>query len=289
MKIKKMSFADIENTMCKEEMKCIMGGSGSGGSVGGGSYNTNGSLMYGGSNPPAYSGAGGYYGNTQGWATGFTVPSSGGSSSSSGGGGGSSSYYTPGWTDTGRGIVTSDPNVIKRIVDYLDWERVILKNEPTITQVNNFVNMDYLTGGKGILSDGSILAQSMTITHDPYGEFKTIESLSRIFQNFGDSLTIGGAALSTTGVGAIVGAPMMAIGGGISKVGTVAELYLDLKSTEPFDYAKWGIKAGLNFAPDVYTQLFSKRAGAVGFDKAMVEMYSVASDRWFDYMGTVRK
>ncbi|OOV29061.1 hypothetical protein BXU11_03795 [Flavobacterium sp. LM5] len=29
MKVKKMSFADIEETMCKEEMKCIMGGSGS--------------------------------------------------------------------------------------------------------------------------------------------------------------------------------------------------------------------------------------------------------------------
>jgi hypothetical protein len=28
MKVKKMSFADIEETMCKEEMKCIMGGSG---------------------------------------------------------------------------------------------------------------------------------------------------------------------------------------------------------------------------------------------------------------------
>lgn len=31
MIIKKMSFADIEDTMCKEEMKCIMGGSGGGG------------------------------------------------------------------------------------------------------------------------------------------------------------------------------------------------------------------------------------------------------------------
>lgn len=287
MKIKKMSFADIEDTMSKEEMKCIMGGSGSGGSVGGGSYNTNGSLTYGGSNPPAYSGSGGYYGNTEGWSSGFTVPSSGGSSSS--GGGTSSSYYTPGWTDTGRGIVTSDPNVIKRIVDYLDWERVILKNEPTITQVNNFVNMDYLTGGKGILSDGSTLAQGMSITHDPYGEFKTIESLSRIFQNFGDSLTVGGAALSTTGVGAIVGGPMMAIGGGISKVGLVAEFYMDLKSQEPFDFGKWVIKAGLEFTPDVYTSLFSKRAGVVGFDNAMIEMYSVASDRWFEYMGAVRK
>lgn len=53
--------------------------------------------------------------------------------------------------------------------------------------------------------------------------------------------------------------------------------------------SKWGIKAGLNFTPDINTQLFNKRAGAVGFDNAMVEMYSVASDRWFDYMGIVRK
>lgn len=222
--------------------------------------------------------------NTQGWESGFNT-----GGNSYGGGGSSSGSYAPGWTQSNGGIVTSDPAIIKRIVDYLDWERVILKNEPTITQVNNFVNMDYLTGGKGILSDGSTLAQSMSFTHDPYGEFKTIESLSRIFQNFGNSLTFGGAALSTTGVGALVGGPIMAIGGGIAKIGVVAELYLDLKSTEPFDYAKWVIKAGLNFAPDVYTQLFSKRAGAVGFDNAMVEMYSVASDRWIDYMGAVRK
>ncbi|MFH6987492.1 hypothetical protein ACHRVW_07090 [Flavobacterium collinsii] len=267
-------------------MKCIMGGSGWSGT--GGSY-TNGALMYGGSNPLAYSGSGGYYGNTQGWGSGFTNQSSGSSPSNSGGRGGSSSYYTPGWTDTGRGIVTSDPNVIKRIVDYLDWERVILKNEPTMVQVNNFVNMDYLTGGKGTLSDGRTLAQGMSITHDPYGEFKTIESLSRIFQNFGDSLTAGGVILSATGVGAVVGGPMIAIGGGIARVGTVAEFYLDLKSEEPFDFVKWGLKAGLEATPEVYTNFFSKRAGVIGFDKAMVEMYSVASDRWFEYMGTVRK
>lgn len=286
MKIKKMSFADIKDTMCKEEMKCIMGGSGNGWGGTGGSY-TDGSLTYGGSNPPAYSGQGGYYGNTEGWSSGFTVPSSGGSSSSSGGGG--SSYYTPGWTDTGRGIVTSDPNVIKRIVDYLDWERVILKNEPTIAQVNNFVNMDYLTGGKGILSDGSTLAQSISITHDPYGEFKTIESLSRIFQNFGDSLAAGGFALSATGVGSVVGVPMMSIGGSISSIGLAAEFYLDIKSDQPMDLGKWFVKGSLEAIPGGYSYLFNSRACAVGFDKAMVEMYAVASDRWFESMGVYRK
>jgi len=276
MQIRKMSFAEIEDSMGKEEMRLIMGGSGWNGT--GGSY-MGGSLVYGGSNPT------GFDSNPQ--ASSFY---NGGSSlSNNNGGSSSSSNYTPGWVNTGTGIVTSDPNIIKRIVDYLDWERVILKNEPTITQINNFVNMDYLTGGKGTLSDGSVLAQGTSITHDPYGEFKTIENLSRVFQNFGDSLTVGGAALSVTGVGAIVGVPMMEIGGGISNIGTVAEFYLDIKSTEPFDYAKWGIKIGLNYAPEVYTQLFSKRAGAIGFDNAMVEMYAVASDRWFDYMGTVRK
>ncbi|KAF2335009.1 hypothetical protein [Flavobacterium daemonense] len=282
MRIKKMSFSNIEGTMCKEEMKSIMGGSGSG--MTGGNY-LGGSLEYGGSNPPAFSGSGGYYGNTQGWESGFSA----GTSSSNGGGSSSTTNYTPGWTQSSNGIITSDPAIIKRIVDYLDWERVILKNEPTMYQINNFVNMDYLTGGKGTLSDGSVLAQGMSINHDPYGEFKTIENLSRVFQDFGDSLTMAGAGLSTTGVGALVGGPMMAIGGGISKIGTVAELYLDLKSQEPFDYAKWGIKIGLNYAPEVYTQLFSQRAGAIGFDNAMVEMYAVASDRWFDYMHTVRK
>lgn len=284
MKLKKMSFAHIEDTMCKEEMKAIMGGSGTEWGGTGGSY--------------THGGTSNMFGSFLGGHASFQTPAgqaawvSSSNSSTSGNNVYSSSLptnYTKGWIETSNGITTDDPAIIKRLVDYLDWERIILKNEPTMTQVNNFVNMDYLTGGKGTLSDGSTLAQGMSITHDPYGEFKTIENLSRIFQNLGDSLTIGGAALSTTGVGAIVGGPMMAIGGGIARVGFFAELYLDLNSKEPFDYAKWGIKAGLELAPRAYTELFSKRAGAVGFDNAMVEMYSVASDRWFEYMGTVRK
>lgn len=77
-------------------------------------------------------------------------------------------------------------------------------------------------------------------------------------QNFGDSQTTAGFALSATGVGAAVCWPMMAIGGGISKVGAFTELYIDLKSTEPFDFAKWGIKAALEFTPDVYTSILVK-------------------------------
>lgn len=118
-----MSFADIEDTMCKEEMRSIMGGSGSG-MTGGGDY-LGGSLAYGGSYAPAYSGSGGYYSNTQGWENGFVIPSSPSSSTTSGSGSSSTTNYSQGWTQTDRGIITSDPNVIKRIVDYLDWERVI--------------------------------------------------------------------------------------------------------------------------------------------------------------------
>ncbi|MRX39746.1 hypothetical protein GJU43_10710 [Flavobacterium sp. LC2016-23] len=278
MRIRKMSFADIENTMCKEEMKSIMGGSGTVGS--GGSF-IGGSLEYGGTNPRGFDTN--YWASSAGWAP-NNFDNYWGSSSSGTGKGLAPNNYTKGWTQTSNGITTNDPAIIKRIVDYLDWERVILKNEPTITQINNFVNMDYLTGGHGRLSDGSILGQSMSINHDPYGEFKTIESLSRVFQNFGDSLTVGGAALSTTGVGAIVGVPMMEIGGKISNIGTIAEFYLDLKSDKPVDWTKWIVKGALEAVPGGYEMLFSKRAGVVGFDQALVEIYAVASDRWIDYM-----
>lgn len=139
MKIKKMSFADIEDTMCKEEMKCIMGGSGGGG-AGMSSNNTNGSLAYGGSNPPAYSGSGGYYGNTEGWSSGFTVPSSGGSSSTSGGGSSSPSpmNLSIGWQPSNNGIKTTNPASISRFIEFIDYHNRI--NKPvTNGQIATFI------------------------------------------------------------------------------------------------------------------------------------------------------
>lgn len=133
MKIKKMSFADIEDTMCKEEMKCIMGGSGGG--AGMSSNNTNGSLTYGGSNPPAYSGPGGYYGNTEGWNSGFTTPSSSGSSSSSGTGSSSPMVITTGWLPTNIGIKTTDPVSISRYIDFMNLNN----GKVTSSQVTTFI------------------------------------------------------------------------------------------------------------------------------------------------------
>lgn len=138
MKIRKMNFADIEDTMCEEEMKCIMGGSGGGGG-GMSSYNTNGSLAYGGSNPSAYSGAGGYYGNTQGWSSGFTIPSSGGSSSTSGGGGGTSSPMVlgTGWLPSNNGIKTTDPISISRFTDFMILNNGFATNSQLTTFIMN--------------------------------------------------------------------------------------------------------------------------------------------------------
>lgn len=132
-----MSFAEIEDTMCKEEMKNIMGGSGAGGWGGTSSNVTNGSLAYGGSNPSAYSGAGGFYGNTQGWGSGFTTPSSGGSSSTSGGGGGTSSpmLLGTGWLPTNTGIKTTDPASISRYFDFLNLNNGVV----TTSQITAFI------------------------------------------------------------------------------------------------------------------------------------------------------
>lgn len=142
MKIKKMSFADIEDTMCKEEMKCIMGGSG--GLVTNGDY-LGGSLAYGGSNPPAYSGPGGYYSNIGGWSNGFMNPSSGSSSSSSGGTGTSSPLgLTAGWVSTNVGIKTTDPVLIDRFITYMDKNNGVL----TGMQITAFIMNEGTTAGQ---------------------------------------------------------------------------------------------------------------------------------------------
>lgn len=113
------------------------------------SNNTNGSLAYGGSNPPAYSGSGGYYGNTEGWSSGFTVPSSGGSSSTLGSGGSSSSpmVLSTGWVPSSNGIKTTNPNSISRFLEFITSNN--LKNTPaTNGQIATF-----------IMNEGTLLGQ----------------------------------------------------------------------------------------------------------------------------------
>lgn len=132
-----MSFADIEDTMCKEEMKCIMGGSGGGGGAGMSSNNTNGSLTYGGSNPPAYSGPGGYYGNTEGWDLGFVTPGSGGSTSSGGSGSSSPMIITTGWLPTDIGIKTTDPVSISRYIDFINLNNGVVTSSQVATFIMN--------------------------------------------------------------------------------------------------------------------------------------------------------
>lgn len=281
MKIKKICFADIENILSKEEAKGIIGGTTfipdmeyGEEAVGGGYSGIFGVTGFG--QGPFVSGSAGLFGSVS--------TSSGGSINF-----GSSSS----WTETGNGFTTSDPVAIARLLDFLDWENTVLHNNPSGTQIANFLNQDFSTGGRGTLSDGSTLAQSMTmyqfggqlqLTNNPYEAFVAPSNLVNVFQNMGDSLITGGFVLSSTGVGAVVGIPLMELGGIISGIGTVGELYLDLNSNEPFDYTKWIVKGGLELVPNIYENLFSVRVGVVGYDQALVEMYATTSDHWFDFM-----
>jgi RHS repeat-associated protein len=58
------------------------------------------------------------------------------------------------------------------------------------------------------------------------GENKSTAAVAApILSNTGDALTVAGAVASATGFGAIAGAPMMAIGQGLSRTGTALSLY----------------------------------------------------------------
>lgn len=286
----KIKFTDIAGMLDRDQMREITGGCGE---------VVSGSASWDYSGGGGGSSAGSSWSSITGMGFGGQLSYGGVSASSSGvsssGTANSSTTSNPGgaWTNTSVGVTTSDPTTIKRFMSYLDWENVILNNNPTSSQMISFLNEDRLTSGRGTLTDGTTLANEATMymlgntlqwTSDPYEAFHTIETFSRISQNIGDSMITGGFALSATGVGAVIGAPMIEFGSAISGIGTVGELYSDLNSNEPFDYTKWIVKAGLEAVPNIYGDLFGVKGGVMGFDQALIEMYTTASDHWFDFM-----
>ncbi|MDR7370784.1 hypothetical protein [Flavobacterium aquidurense] len=133
-----MSFADIEDTMCKEEMKSIMGGSGMVGS--GGSF-LGGSLEYGGTNPRGFDTN--YWASSAGWAP-NNFDNSWGSSPSGAVGGSNPNNYTNGWVQTSNGISTNSPEFINRFSDFLKKSNGLSTNE----QISSFINNEGTPSGQ---------------------------------------------------------------------------------------------------------------------------------------------
>lgn len=282
MRLKKLDFEDIEITISKEESKFILGGNFIP------EVDPNDTTPGGGDSGYGLTGYG-----EESFMRGSNLFASFGTSSGSSVSFGSGSS----WTETSDSFTTSNPVEITRLMDFLNWENTILHNNPTGAEIAAFMNNDFSTGGHGTLSDGSTLAQSMTMyqignhlqsTDNPYEGFIAPSNLANVFQNMGDSMLTAGIALSATGVGAPVGAALITMGGAVSLAGTGVELAVDMytNTVQDFDYEKWIVKGALEIVPNAYENIFK---GVKGFDNALMEGWSMASDRWVDYMNEIHE
>ncbi len=120
-------------------------------------------------------------------------------------------------------------------MSYLETENVLYNNNPTALQMISFLNEDRLTNGRGTLSNGSVLANEITLyklgntlqwTNNPYEQLIKPENLAHIMQNMGNAITAGGLTFSATGVGSVVGVPMSSFGTAMNSVGTAWEVGL---------------------------------------------------------------
>lgn len=75
------------------------------------------------------------------------------------------------WERTKNGYSTDRKEDIERFFDMVQIENQSLKNNPSMSQMSNFINGEMNTGGLGTLSDGSKLAKGFTINQqkDFYG------------------------------------------------------------------------------------------------------------------------
>ena len=87
-----------------------------------------------------------------------------------------------------------------------------------------------VNGGKmNDAGDGGVTTASGTYIVE---NKSTAAQVGPILSNVGDGLTVAGAVASATGIGAVAGGPMMAIGQGLSRTGTAMSLY-ESATTEP--------------------------------------------------------
>ncbi|MGG7036965.1 MAG: RHS repeat domain-containing protein, partial [Flavobacterium sp.] len=102
-------------------------------------------------------------------------------------------------------------------------------------------------------------------------------------QDVGDGMFMLGAGLSTTGIGATVGAPLITIGEGISTLGLGVKWTTNIVRGN-FDLGNFVIDGALHLVPDQYEKAFGQ-----GADYILIQMGSIGSGRWFDYMNSLHK
>src|SRR5690606_9957248 len=133
------------------------------------------------------------------------------------------------YTEDGQTMLTYDADIDTK-------EQAVAKGYKNVRGVSE--SMYYDDGNKSydLNKDGTVYdidtGAIIDVGFDPIrtaegyfiSEVNGLKSTSTSFQDFGDFVTYIGLGASTTGVGSIIGLPLMAVGGGFSTVGTGIEI-----------------------------------------------------------------
>jgi hypothetical protein len=108
------------------------------------------------------------------------------------------------WETTADGYRTTTPEDIKRFMSYLETENDALNNTPTNRQTSTFIDGEMSSGGHGKLSDGSTLADELSIiTYKQVGGgskgYADEKSFSNFWHGVQKSLTPDGLDTRTVG------------------------------------------------------------------------------------------
>ncbi|WP_245536763.1 RHS repeat domain-containing protein [Solitalea canadensis] len=99
------------------------------------------------------------------------------------------------WEETAGGYTTKDRKDIERFMLYIETEKTILKNDPTTSQMDDFIKDEMSTNGRGKLSNGSTLLSEVKMigyTNKETGYtrwYKDQESFSNMRHEVQGSLT----------------------------------------------------------------------------------------------------
>ena len=122
---------------------------------------------------------------------------------------------------------------------------------------------------------------------------EALENMARTYQNIGTVLTVAGAFLSVTGIGAPIGMGLMAIGAAMSTTGISIDIVEDAFDDEDgFDWGSHAMDVGTAIVPELYGNYFDVRAVddlMIGGDRLMIELGAAGSDVWMDYVIDLHK
>jgi RHS repeat-associated protein len=116
---------------------------------------------------------------------------------------------------------------------------------------------------------------------------KALEEMANTYQNIGTIMSLTGAVLCFTGIGAPIGAALMAAGTGLSAAGATIEFAEDaLDEEDGIDWGNHAMNLGTALVPELYESNFVKETDdfLIGGDQLMMEVGAEASDAWMDFM-----